>query len=115
MRAGWERGCGWVGRMRAASTPSALFLCEPVAAGGARVTSPARPHPSLPNCRTLSAVTVRRTESSLKRLQARKEGVGAGDKAAAAAAMMSDADKIISQLFLDCQEYGRQLVRRPDA
>ncbi|CAI6010989.1 unnamed protein product [Closterium sp. NIES-65] len=51
--------------------------------------------------------TARRTESSLKLLQQRsmKRPPGAAD--AGGASGMSDTDKIIGQLFLDVQEYGR--------
>lgn len=62
--------------------------------------------------------TVRKTESSLKRLKDRRAGAaagGAGAPAASAAAGggsdMSDTDKICRQLALDAAEYGRQLRR----
>lgn len=54
--------------------------------------------------------TVRKTESSLKRLKGRKDGGGKdgkGDGKAAGAA--SDTDKICHQLLLDVQEYCRQV------
>eukprot|EP00850_Spirogloea_muscicola_P009839 SM000056S17957 [mRNA] locus=s56:314391:319655:+ [translate_table: standard] len=51
--------------------------------------------------------TARRTESSLKRLRqgASRTGMGADT----AGAHISDSDKMVAQLFLDVQEYGRQL------
>ena len=53
--------------------------------------------------------TVQQTESSLKRLKERQtQGAGEVEGAAAKA---SDADKIRLQLFLDVQEYGRQLEK----
>eukprot|EP00878_Enallax_costatus_P035452 GHUV01039536.1.p1 GENE.GHUV01039536.1~~GHUV01039536.1.p1 ORF type:complete len:203 (-),score=70.56 GHUV01039536.1:182-790(-) len=59
--------------------------------------------------------TVKKTESSLKRLKKSRPGetVGleAGGAAAGGAAGMSDSDKICLQLFLDVQEHGRQIVK----
>jgi hypothetical protein len=52
--------------------------------------------------------TVRKTESSLKRLKKLRPGESESD-AAAAGAGMSDSDKITLQLYLDVQEHGRQL------
>ncbi|KAK9821420.1 hypothetical protein WJX81_002272 [Elliptochloris bilobata] len=49
-------------------------------------------------------VTLRRTESSLRRLKKTR----AGDGAAGEAAGLSDTDKVGRQLALDAQEYGRQ-------
>ena len=54
--------------------------------------------------------TVRKTESSLKRLKDRRGGTGPAP-AAAAAADVSDTDKICRQLALDAAEYARQLAR----
>jgi hypothetical protein len=53
--------------------------------------------------------TVKKTESSLKRLKKTRPGEEAA--AAAGAAAMSDSDKICLQLFLDVQEHGRQIAR----
>ena len=51
--------------------------------------------------------TVQQTESSLKRLKERQgAGSAQGENASA-----SDADKICSQLYLDVQEYGKQLKK----
>jgi len=52
--------------------------------------------------------TVRKTESSLKRLKGRKAGA-ADDPTKGGKAEISDTDKICHQLLLDVQEYGRQL------
>eukprot|EP00854_Cymbomonas_tetramitiformis_P031007 gene31007-38883_t len=54
--------------------------------------------------------TVRKTESSLKRLKkGRKDSAPGSKETAAADAAVSDTDKICHQLLLDVQEYGRQL------
>jgi hypothetical protein len=60
--------------------------------------------------------TVRKTESSLKRLKDRRGAGGAPGAAGApqpgaASSELSDTDKICRQLLLDAQEYGRQLSR----
>lgn len=56
--------------------------------------------------------TVKKTESSLKRLKKSRPGEDAAAAATAgAAAAMSDSDKICLQLFLDVQEHGRQIAR----
>lgn len=57
--------------------------------------------------------SVKKTESSLKRLKKSRPGEAAapGDAAGGAAAAMSDSDKIGLQLFLDVQEHGRQIAR----
>lgn len=54
--------------------------------------------------------SVKKTESSLKRLKKTRPGEAAGEAGAAGAAM-SDSDKIGLQLFLDVQEHGRQIAR----
>ncbi|KAF6251962.1 hypothetical protein COO60DRAFT_1704498 [Scenedesmus sp. NREL 46B-D3] len=51
--------------------------------------------------------TVKKTESSLKRLKKTRPG----EEAAAGAAAMSDSDKICLQLYLDVQEHGRQIAK----
>jgi hypothetical protein len=51
--------------------------------------------------------TVKKTESSLKRLKKSRPG----EEAAAGAAAMSDSDKICLQLYLDVQEHGRQIAK----
>jgi hypothetical protein len=53
--------------------------------------------------------TVKKTESSLKRLKKTRPGEEAA--AAAGAAAMSDSDKICLQLYLDVQEHGRQIAK----
>lgn len=54
--------------------------------------------------------TVRKTEDSLRRLKYRKVATPEGGETEGAAPM--DTDKLISmQLFLDVQEFGRQLKR----
>lgn len=53
--------------------------------------------------------SVKKTESSLKRLKKSRTGEAAAPGDAAAA--MSDSDKIGLQLFLDVQEHGRQIAR----
>jgi len=56
--------------------------------------------------------SVKKTESSLKRLKKTRPGEAAGEAGAAgAAAGMSDSDKINLQLYLDVQEHGRQISR----
>lgn len=55
--------------------------------------------------------TVKKTESSLKRLKKTRPGEAAGEGGAAAGPAMSDSDKIGLQLFLDVQEHGRQIAR----
>lgn len=57
--------------------------------------------------------TVKKTESSLKRLKKTRPGEAAGPDSAgvAAAAGMSDSDKICLQLFLDVQEHGRHISK----
>ncbi|WIA09954.1 hypothetical protein OEZ85_010167 [Tetradesmus obliquus] len=56
--------------------------------------------------------TVKKTESSLKRLKKSRPGEDAAAAATAgAAAAMSDSDKICLQLLLDVQEHGRQIAR----
>lgn len=58
--------------------------------------------------------TVKKTESSLKRLKKTRLGEAPGEGAAGGAAAgpaMSDSDKIGLQLFLDVQEHGRQIAR----
>lgn len=54
--------------------------------------------------------TVRKTESSLKRLKKNRAGEAEGGDGATAAAM-SDSEKIGLQLQLDVQEYGRQISK----
>eukprot|EP00879_Flechtneria_rotunda_P026885 GHRR01028724.1.p1 GENE.GHRR01028724.1~~GHRR01028724.1.p1 ORF type:complete len:137 (+),score=47.98 GHRR01028724.1:252-662(+) len=57
-------------------------------------------------------ITVKKTESSLKRLKKARPGEGADGPNAAAAGPgvgMSDSDKIGLQLYLDVQEHGRQI------
>ena len=63
--------------------------------------------------------TVRKTESSLKRLKDRRGAAGsssgsslaaAASAAAAGGAEVSDTDKICRQLALDAAEYARQLA-----
>jgi hypothetical protein len=54
--------------------------------------------------------TVKKTESSLKRLKKTRPGEEAAAGAAGAAAM-SDSDKICLQLCLDVQEHGRQIAK----
>lgn len=54
--------------------------------------------------------SVKKTESSLKRLKKTRPGEAPGEAGAAGAAM-SDSDKIGLQLFLDVQEHGRQIAR----
>eukprot|EP00741_Cyanophora_paradoxa_P011170 tig00020554_g10790.t1 len=53
--------------------------------------------------------TVRKTESSLKRLQAKKPA--AGPAAPASAQAMGDTDKICLQLYLDVEELGRLMKK----
>lgn len=58
--------------------------------------------------------TSRKTESSLKRLSARRGGAGAapgGAPGGGGDAGLSDTDKICRQLQLDVAEFGRQLGR----
>ena len=56
--------------------------------------------------------TVHQTESSLKRLKERQvQATGSSQGTGAAASDASDADKIRLQLFLDVQEYGKQLAK----
>lgn len=59
--------------------------------------------------------TVKKTESSLKRLKKTRPGEAAGTDAAAGpgavGAGMSDSDKICLQLNLDVQEHGRQISK----
>lgn len=58
--------------------------------------------------------TVKKTETSLKRLKKTRPGEAPDAAAAAAAgpgAGLSDSDKICLQLFLDVQEHGRQIAR----
>ncbi len=56
--------------------------------------------------------SVRKTESSLKRLKKGRgpEGAAAGD-AAGAGAEMSDSEKICLQLYLDAKEHGQQAAK----
>jgi hypothetical protein len=51
--------------------------------------------------------SVKKTESSLKRLKKTRPGEAPGEAGAA----MSDSDKIGLQLFLDVQEHARQIAR----
>lgn len=56
--------------------------------------------------------TVKKTESSLKRLKKTRPGEAAdGGAAGAGTAGMSDSDKICLQLHLDVQEHGRQIAK----
>jgi hypothetical protein len=64
--------------------------------------------------------TVRKTESSLRRLRERRAGGGpgggglpapSGGAAADSGDSVSDTDKICRQLVLDAQEFGRQLAK----
>ncbi|GAQ80959.1 brefeldin A-sensitive Golgi protein-like [Klebsormidium nitens] len=52
--------------------------------------------------------SVRKAESAIKRLKQSGRGRGAGADTGASA--ISDTDKMVAQLFLDAQEYGRQLA-----
>lgn len=54
--------------------------------------------------------SVKKTESSLKRLKKTRPGEAPGEAGTAGAAM-SDSDKIGMQLLLDVQEHGRQIDR----
>jgi hypothetical protein len=53
--------------------------------------------------------TVKKTESSLKRLKKTRPGEAPDAAAAAAGGPLSDSDKICMQLFLDVEEHGRQI------
>ena len=54
--------------------------------------------------------TVRKTESSLRRLKSRKEGVAAGATAAAATTDVLGTDALIAmQLALDIEEFGKKV------
>ncbi|KAF8069609.1 COG2 [Scenedesmus sp. PABB004] len=55
--------------------------------------------------------TVRKTESSLKRLKKARPGEPPDGAAGAPGGGMSDSDKIGLQLFLDVEEHGRQVAR----
>lgn len=55
--------------------------------------------------------TVKKTESSLKRLKDRRGASGGAGGAGGAGAEVSDTEKICKQLHLDAQEYARQLAK----
>lgn len=65
--------------------------------------APPAPPPPLQALATDLLATVRKTESSLKRLKKTSAAEGEGGAA------MSDSDKIGLQLFLDVQEFGVQV------